>query len=88
MGIFSNSFLNITWLSINNEVIELVKNVKYLGFNIDSRLNHNVHLQDICGRLYNNKYITHKIKNYLSIHAARTFYFGLVQSIVSNDIFI
>ncbi len=34
------------------------------------------------------KYITRKIKNYLSIDAACTFYFGLVQSIVSYGIFI
>ncbi len=44
---FSNSSVNILRLSKNNEVIERSKNVKYLGFNIDSRLNHNVYLRDI-----------------------------------------
>ncbi len=76
------------YLSINNEVIERSKSVKYLGFNIDSRLNHNVHLSDICSRLSRLKYITRKMKNYLSIEAARTFYFRLVQSIVSYGILI
>ncbi len=86
-NIFKSS-VKIPRLSIKNEVIELVKNVKYLGFNIDSRLNHNVHLRDICARLSRLKNITRKIKSNLSIDAARTLYFGLVQSIASYGILI
>ncbi len=84
----SNNSVNIPRVSINNEVIELVKNVKYLGFNIGSPLNHNVHLRDISARLSSLKYIINKIKNYLSIDTAQTFYFRLVQSIVSYCILI
>ena len=79
---FSNKNQNIPRLFVNNIELERVKSYKYLGFNIDKRLHHNVHLRLLCGKLSSFSYITRKIKSFLTIDAARTIYFSLINSYV------
>jgi hypothetical protein len=75
-------------LIINHEIIERVDSFKYLGFHIDDRLNHNVHVRLLTGKLNRLFFISKIICRYCSNEAARSFYFGMVHSIITYGLLV
>jgi hypothetical protein len=68
-------------LYMDNVKIEKVYSFKYLGFHLDNKFNHEVHLKNLVSRLSRFKYVSSRIGNHMTVGSARTFYFSMVQSI-------
>ena len=83
---FRNDY--IPSLSINSELIERVDSFKYLGFCIDDRLSHKVHVRYLTGKLSRLTFISKIVSKYLSNKAARSFYFGMVHSVLSYGLLV
>lgn len=60
--------------------------IRYLGVEIDNNLKWNNHIHNLSNRLRKTIYIFKKLKQYMSKSLLRTFYFALVQSILSYGI--
>lgn len=73
---------------IGNSVIEKVSRFKYLGFTLDSKLTHKHHIKGIISKLKQFKYHTFKICKYMSLNAAKSFYYAMVYSIFCYGILI
>ncbi len=75
-------------LYINGSEIERVDSFKYLGFQLDSKLNHNLHVEKLCSKLSLYCHITRKIKDHLTVDASRNIYYALIHSIVSYGLLV
>ena len=67
---------------IDGTKIEIVKLYRYLGFLIDDKLTHKHHIDSIIAKLRRFKYISYKIRPFMTIEAAKSFYYGLIFSIL------
>jgi hypothetical protein len=86
--VFNRSKINIPSLNLGNVQLERVSEFKYLGFTLDDRLSHKAHLQNLTSRLCSLKYFTYKFGNLMSENASRSYYFGMVQSLLSYGILV
>jgi hypothetical protein len=59
---------------------------KYLGVHIDDKLKFNCHILSIKSRLAKLCGTSFKIGKYLSLDAAKSFYFAMIQSILTYNI--
>ena len=77
-------------LLIDNAVIERVETFKYLGFHLDSRLNHDFHVRNLCSRLSRLCHVTRsrRINCYLTPEASKSLYYAMVHSIVSYGLLV
>ena len=73
-------------LSIGGTDLERVNEYKYLGILIDDKLKFNNHINVIKTKISRLGGITFKIGKFLSVEAARNFYYAMVQSIISYNI--
>jgi hypothetical protein len=85
---FTNRKVLIPKLYLNDIEIENVRSFKYLGFHMDERLNYKTHVKYIKTRLSRVKYLSRRIRPYLTIESARCIYYGLVHSIVSYGLLV
>ncbi len=85
---FSNRKISIPKLYLNNSEIERVTVFKYLGFLIDSKLSHKFHVKHLEASLSRYRYISSKIRPVLTIDSAKTFYYGMIHSIVCYCILV
>ncbi len=88
MVIFSNWKIFIPKLYLNNIEIERVTVFKNLGFLVDSKLNHKFHVKHLEASLSIYRYISSKIRLVLTIDSAKTFYYGMVHSIVCYGLLV
>jgi hypothetical protein len=86
--IFTNKNMNIPDLFIDNVKIEKVKSFKYLGFQLDNRFNHTLHLKTLVSRLSRLKFVSSRVGKFMTLEAARTFYFSMVQSVLCYGLLI
>ena len=84
--IFGFRKVDIPEIVVANDKIECVPTYKYLGFQLDNKLNYDHHIRYLKNRLSTNKFITYKIKSYISSRAAKSFYHAHVQSILTYGI--
>ena len=75
-------------IQLNNKVIEVVSDIKYLGFTLDDKLSHKYHVKSLISKLRKLKWITLKIRKLMSLLAAKTFYYGNIFSILSYGILV
>ena len=75
-------------LRINGELIERVREFKYLGFHLDERLNHSYHIRYLLGRFRKLCYISKSVNKYFSNKTARNFYYSMVHSIVNYGLLV
>ena len=73
-------------LTINGTPLEKVKEYKYLGVIIDENLKFDKHITKIKSKLSQLCGVSFKLGRFLSLDAARTFYFSMVQSVISYNI--
>jgi hypothetical protein len=73
---------------IENAVIERVTRFKYLGFTLDNKLTHKHHIKNIISKLKRIKYQTFKICKYMSLEAAKSFYYAMVYSVFCYGILV
>jgi hypothetical protein len=85
---FGYSRGNIPDILIDANQVEVVKTFKYLGFNLDCKLNYrpNYHFKYLKSKMASLKYVTYRIKGYLSCQASYSFYHAMVQSILCYGI--
>jgi hypothetical protein len=86
--LFSNKKTVVPKLMINFAEIERVKNYKYLGFMLDDRLTYRYHIKCLTSTMARYRYITMKVKSFLTDESAKTFYYGLVHSRVSYGLLV
>ena len=75
-------------LYINNNLIERVRDFRYLGFNIDDRFVHTKHMKQLASKLSTFNYITKQIRKYLSSEASHTYYYGFIYSVLSYGLLV
>ena len=73
-------------ISINNVALERVKEYKYLGVIIDENLKFDKHIQKVKSKLSQLCGVSYKIGKFLTLDAARTFYFSMVESVIAYNI--
>ena len=66
-------------IMINNSIIEIVDNFKFLGVTIDNKLKWTNHLSQICNKVSKVSYIINMLKHKLPTHILRTIYLSLFQ---------
>ena len=86
--LFNARSLVIPNIMIDNADVEIVNKIKYLGFNLDSRLCHRDHVNSLVSKLKRLKYVTFQIRKYMCLSSAKTFYFGMVYSNVMYGILV
>ena len=64
-------------IKINNSNIALVQNIKFLGINIDSRLNFNHHINLLSKKLSSVIGVSRKLSTFVPQHILKTLYFSL-----------
>ena len=69
-------------LTINNDLLERVSNVKFLGIYIDDSLNYREDIRILCSKLSRLVGLSYAIGPSLDLAAAKSFYFGLAQSLL------
>ncbi len=55
---------------------------------MDSKLNHNLHVEKLCSKLSRYCHITQIIKDHLTVDASRNIYYALIHSIVSYGLLV
>ena len=73
-------------ISINGTALNRVKEYKYLGVIIDENLKFDKHINKVKTKLSQLCGISFKLGRFLTLDAARTFYFSMVQSVISYNI--
>ncbi len=73
---------------LNNSKIERATVFKYLGFLIDSKLSHKFRVKHLEATLTRYRYISSKIRPVLTIDSAKTFYYGMVHSILCYGLLV
>ena len=73
-------------ITINGVPLERVAEYKYLGVIIDENLKFKSHINKIKTKLSQLCGITFKLTKFLTLDAAKTFYFSMVQSVLSYNI--
>jgi hypothetical protein len=86
--LFTTKTTPVPNIYISGQLIERVESFKYLGLYLDSNLRHKSHIRYLKGKLSSLRYISYKIGPYLSVSAAKKFYFGMVQSILCYGILV
>ena len=61
---------------------------KFLGFVVDKKLSHAAHIKHLISKLKKLKFVSYKISDFLTLSAAKSFYFGMVHSIILYGIII
>lgn len=82
----SQSNIDTSTISINNENIDLVRSVKFLGIFIDENLNWQAHMEYLLKRLNSVSYSMRVLKQYLDESTLKTLYFSNYQSILRYGI--
>ncbi len=65
-----------------------LQSVKLLGFFLDSKLNWNIHINNICQRLSRVCFLFWKLRDLISVEYLRTSYYGLFQSHLSYGLIL
>jgi hypothetical protein len=82
-----NKFKNKNFnLHINKVKINETDNIKYLGVTLDSKLNWNLHINNIRNKLARTCGIISKLRHYVHSSTLRTVYFSLFQSCLQYSI--
>lgn len=77
--------LSVTY---DNNYIEQVDNIKFLGLYIDSNLNWKTQIDSICSRLNRFVFALKKLRNTVSMEAAITAYHGHISSVLSYGLIL
>ena len=85
---FTYRINNIPTLYIDGVEIEKVNVLKYLGFHIDSRLNHKFHIRFLVAKLRRYCYISLMTRKYLTHSSSKLIFYSLVQSLISYGLLI
>ena len=85
---FTHCTRGVPTLSIDGVTIERVDEYKYLGFHLDSHLNHKYHIRFLTAKLSRMCYISAFIRKYISHETAKIIFYGLVQSVLSYGLLI
>jgi len=80
---FTNRMVLLEPLTLNNNIIEKVTHYKYLGVNVDHKLNFSQHIESLCSKLSTLVYMSNKIKPFMDSNAKHNYYYAMVQSILS-----
>jgi hypothetical protein len=72
--------------NLNNAQVPFVKNAKYLGFTLDSRLTWENHIDNLCKKLGKVCYAISRLTKMLDDHSVRMSYFAYFQSLVTYGI--
>ena len=89
--IFSNRFVpdNLDFsFHLDNNDINIVQEVKFLGVYIDSKLNFRKHINCITGKIARNTGIFYRIKNSLPLKARINFYYGFIYPYLSYGVIV
>lgn len=73
---------------IDNSLVEIVTRFKYLGFELDNKLTHKYHVNSVISKLKKFKHITFKIKNFMTVFSAKSFYYGMIFSNLQYGILV
>lgn len=77
------NYTDIPHIKLDENIIEYVTNIKYLGVYIDSKLNFNCHIDHLCKKLSMLSGITYYIGKYLTVSSAIKFYYAFIFSSIS-----
>lgn len=66
--------------SYENNIIDKVDNSRYLGLDIDSKLNWKLHIENLTKKICSSAYALYKLARIIDIDALLTAYYGLVAS--------
>jgi len=75
-------------ISVNNTVLEVVHNYKFLGTTLDDKLNFSVNLKELQGKISQLTGISYRVGPFLNESSARSLYFAIVHSRLSYGITI
>ncbi|KAG7299149.1 hypothetical protein JYU34_017682 [Plutella xylostella] len=77
-----------TYLTLNNDKLELVNETVFLGITIDSKLQWGPHIERIAGRLSSAAYAVRTIRQLTDVDTARLVYFSYFHSVMSYGILL
>ena len=78
--------LNFSDITVDDFIIKRVTNVKYIGLNIDEKLNWREHVYDLCKSLIKYFGIFNKVKYFVTSKLARQLYFAFIYSRINYGI--
>lgn len=73
------NILNINKITIDGEIIERVKTIKYLGIDIDEHLKFNDYLISVKKKVSSTIYLLGRIRNKINVKTAKTIYNSTIQ---------
>ena len=65
-------------ISIENNVLERVKNTKYLGIILNEKLKWGPHIEHLCKKISKSSFILCKLRHYVNFNTLRMLYYSLV----------
>lgn len=71
---------------IGSQKVEVTQHVKFLGLQIDSNLNWNLHKASVCRKLSSMCFAMHTVKSQCSLEVVLALYFSCVQSVLAYGI--
>ena len=86
--LFSNRTVETPDIFLAGKRVEKVDSFKYLGLFFDNNLKYKSHINYLRKRLASLRYISYKIKPYLSKDAALKFYYAMVQSLLCYGVLV
>jgi hypothetical protein len=72
----------------NNETVDEVASLKFLGVTIDKHLNWKEHIDQVCNKLNRFVFALRRLRNTVSVEAAITAYHGYVSSVLSYGLIL
>ena len=82
--IFSNrKYTDVPPIVIDGTIINYVNHIKYLGLNIDKKMNFSRHIAYLTSKLASISGISYKLGNKFDLHSAKLFYYSFVHSYLS-----
>ena len=79
---------NYVSVSVGNHIIDQVNDIRFLGIQLDSRLNFNEQVNKLCKKLARVVGMMRKLRNLVPPHVTKSIYYSLFQSLLSYCIVI
>jgi hypothetical protein len=83
-----NKVTDIPNLKINNKVIERVSKYKFLGVHLDDKINWKEHINHICTKLHQNKYLINNIKHLIPKKHLISMYYAHINSHLTYGMYL
>ena len=67
---------------VNDKILDISSNYKYLGLTVDSNLSWNKHVEELCCKLGARVRVPYRLSKILPVECLKSLYFSMVQSVI------